>query len=1072
MTAPSDPSRDRALPFTPGADLRHTAPSEFFLPFLLGVFVLFTAWLGIVNQQEGRIAQIWLPNPVLYVVLMRTSWGRWPVYLGVATSANFLADLLAGDSPWLAAGLTFANISEVVLAVAPLKRWFSEGLDLTRLRHLRAFVLVSTLAAPAISATVAAAVILLHNGAPYGWTWLIWASADGLSLLVLVPLIYVLLEWRRGPILEDRWLEAVLWTALLGATLYATFKLAPYPLLFLPILVLVYMSARIGPSGLLLGIVPTAAAAFAYTRAGIGPIAQSGLGRQEQILLLEGFLAASVLAVLPVVAMLADKARLEKSLNEAKALFLGVFDSSPEMLIVQYQDAEGRIRVETCNENAARAFGRSQEACIGRTVESLIRGNASRNVAEDIEHVMRTGESVRRTREVRHRERGTIFEDISVPLRDPSTGRVTRVLSSVRDITSRLQAEKAVRVSEARLRLLAENTTDMIVEFDLGLRCTYVSPASREIIGFAPSELVGTDPYEHCLQDDAPEIQRAVAPLIDGTFSHAASTHRALHRDGRTVWIETRWSLVRSESGRPAGVVASMRDVTERKQAEIALVRAQAEAEQASAAKSDFLATMSHEIRTPLNGIAGYAGLLMTEDGLPARSRRHVERIQTASQVLKTVVDDVLDFSKIEAGRVELVPTTFGLARLVDDVVAIVRGGVPADGPHVEGEIAPSLDGAYVGDENRLRQILLNLLNNAVKFTPAGSVDLRIVDLGLEAGSRRLRFSVRDTGIGISPEQQKLLFRKFSQIDASNVRRYGGTGLGLAISQRLVGLMGGAIEVSSSLGTGSEFSFEISLPEHADAPPQVETVRLDVGSCSCRILVVEDLEANRELVVSILSAAGHETEAVVDGVEAVEKAERGGFDLILMDIQMPRMGGIAAARRIRELPGPAGEVPIVAMTANVLPSQVAAIRAAGMNDHVGKPFEIQALERTVARWVCGRAHSAPEAAPAAPLWEHETAYRTLVASIGPENSRRVFEGFEQELRRRFQDVGRADRAGLARDAHAIRGEAGQLGFPDLAQACRELEDACESGGRIERPMERVDIERRRALKAIALLRAA
>ena len=1072
MTPPSDQPKAPALPFVPGAILGRSMPSEIFLPFLLGVFVLFTAWLGIVNQHEGRIAQIWLPNAVVYVVLIRTSWRRWPVYLGAAASANFLADLLAGDSLPLAAGLTLANIFEVVIAAAPIKRWFPEGLDLTRMRHLRAFVLVSTLAAPAVSATVAGAVITIQSGAPFGWAWLIWASADGLSLLVLVPLICVVLDRGRSPFLEGRRIEAVGWTLLLAATLYATFNLAPYPLLFLPILVLVYMSARIGPSGLLLGIVPTAATAFAYTQAGIGPIAQSGLGRQEQILLLEGFLAASVLAVLPVVAMLADKGRLEKSLNEAKALFLGVFDSSPEMLIVQYQDAAGRIRVETCNENAARAFGRSQEACIGQSVERLIRGKASRNVTDDIVEVMRTGEPVRRTREIRHKGGEAVFEDISVPLRDPSTGRVTRVLSSVRDITSRLQAEQAVRVSEARLRLLAENTTDMIAEFDLGLRCTYVSPASREIIGFAPAELVGTDPYEHCLQDDAPEIQRAVAPLIDGTFSHGASTHRALHRDGRTVWIETRWSLVRSDNGRPAGVVASMRDVTERKQAEIALVRAQAEAEQASAAKSDFLATMSHEIRTPLNGIAGYAGLLMIEDGLSPRSRRHVERIQTASQVLKTVVDDVLDFSKIEAGRVELVPTTFSLVRLVDDVVAIVRGAVPADGPEVEGEVAPSLDGSYVGDENRLRQILLNLLNNAVKFTPAGTVDLRIADLGSADGSRRLRFSVRDTGIGISPEQQKLLFRKFSQIDASNVRKYGGTGLGLAISQRLVGLMGGAIEVSSSLGSGSEFSFEISLPEHADAPPQAETVRPDTDACTCRILVVEDVEANRELVVSVLSAAGHETEAVADGVEAVEKAERGGFDLILMDIQMPRMDGIAAARAIRQLPGAMAEVPIVAMTANVLPSQVAAIREAGMNDHVGKPFEIQALERTVARWACGRPQPAPAAAPAAPPWEHETAYRTLVASIGPENSRRVFEGFEQELRRRFQDVGRTDLAGLARDAHAIRGEAGQLGFPALAQACRELEDACEAGGKVERPMERVDFERRRALEAIALLRAA
>lgn len=1072
MTAPSDQPRDRALPLTRNAVPRRRAPSQIFLPFLLGVFVLCTAWFGIVNQQEGHIAQIWLPNSVVYVVLMRASWSRWPVYLLAATSANFLADLLAGDSPALAAGLTLANFCGIVFAVAPLKSWFPEGIDLTRLRHLRAFVLVSTLMAPAISATVAAGVLLLHHGAPYGWTWLIWASADGLSSLILIPLIYVVLEWRRAPFFEGRGVEAAGWTALLGATLYVTFTISPYPLLFLPILVLVYMSARIGPSGLVLGIVPTAVATFAYTQAGVGPIAQSGLGPQEQLLLLEGYLAATVLAVLPVVAMLADKARLEKSLSDAKALFLGVFDSSPEMLIVHYQDAAGCIRIETCNENAARAFGLSQEVCHGLSLESLIQGSAGRKVADDVAHVMRTGEPVRRTREIRREGREGFFEDISVPLKDPSTGRVTRVLSSVRDLTSRLQAEKAVRESEARHRLLSENTTDMIAEFDLALRCTYVSPASQEIIGFAPADLAGTRLYEICLQDDAQEIRNALDPLIEGASSNAASTHRALHRDGRAVWIETRWSLVRSEAGQPVGVVASMRDVTERKQAEIALVQAQAEAERASAAKSDFLATMSHEIRTPLNGIVGYAGLLMTQEDLPLSSRRYVDRIQTASQMLKTVVDDVLDFSKIEAGRVELVETAFSLTRLADDVVAIVRGAVPADGPTVLSDVATSLDGVYFGDEDRLRQVLLNLLNNAVKFTPAGSVELRILDRGLIDGARLLRFAVRDTGIGISPEQQKLLFCKFSQIDASIVRRYGGTGLGLAISQRLVGLMGGAIEVRSSLGAGSEFSFEISLPERPDALPRTRTVLQADAPTPCRILVVEDLEANRELVVSILSGAGHDTEVAEDGIEAVEKAKEGGFDLILMDIQMPRMDGITAARRIRALPGPEAEVPIVAMTANVLPSQVAAIREAGMNNHLGKPFDVQALERMVVLFSGRQAPSAPHATPTASQGGHETAYQALVASIGPENSRRVFEGFEQELRRRFRDSQRTNRKELVRDAHAIRGEAGQLGFPDLAQACRELEDACESGCEVETPMERVEIERRKALEAIVALKAA
>ena len=389
---------------------------------------------------------------------------------------------------------------------------------------------------------------------------------------------------------------------------------------------------------------------------------------------------------------------------------------------------------------------------------------------------------------------------------------------------------------------------------------------------------------------------------------------------------------------------------------------ARAEAVAASAAKATFVANMSHEIRTPLNSIIGFSDLLLDDVSLTIVQRRYLELVKNAGGALLTVVNDVLDFSKLDAGKVALTLEPFSLLELVSSTVSIVEGIAEAKGLELRVLIDPELTSFNVGDAARIRQVLLNMLSNAVKFTAVGSVSLDVTRVRSPSPNEHLRFAISDTGVGVSEEGGTGLFEQFAQADPSVSRVHGGTGLGLSICKSLVALMGGSLGFIHNDEAGATFWFEIELPPVARSQVKPPSCATADNTRATRILLVEDLPMNQELACTILRRAGHSVDVANDGIEAISAVQEGVYDVILMDIQMPRMDGVSATRWIRQLPGPAKDTPIIAMTANALPEQVRAFRQAGMDDYVAKPFKQQDLHDAIAR-VTDVSAEAAQAAP-------------------------------------------------------------------------------------------------------------
>ncbi len=523
--------------------------------------------------------------------------------------------------------------------------------------------------------------------------------------------------------------------------------------------------------------------------------------------------------------------------------------------------------------------------------------------------------------------------------------------------------------STAARALLADDLADVLLEIGPDGRIRSVSRAVTTVWGYAPAELLArlaldlVDPA-----DRARVLRRYVRVGRRGITQPAAPLgFRVRDRDGRPTWAEGNPAPLEDEAGRVAGWVDVLRDVEGAKAREDGVRAAQRSAEAEATAQAEFLANMSHEIRTPLNSIIGFMQVLRREGGLGEMQLGHVDRVEEAGRNLLKVVDDVLDLSKIGSGTIRLDERAFSPDALVRDGAALIRPQAAEKGLRLEVESGPGAAAMVFGDPDRLRQILLNLLSNAVKFSSRGDVRLRL-DATPAGPMLDLAFIIEDDGVGIARDQLPKLFRRFTQADQTIAPRFGGTGLGLAISKRLIEAMNGSIAVESTPDVGSRFIVRVALrlaePERvpltaAGAAPRPGPVIADTLR-DRRLLVADDIQINQRLVEALLAPLGCTVDLVADGVEALRAVQRHDYALVLMDMQMPSLDGIAATRAIRALGARFADLPIVALTGNVFPEEIERARAAGMNDVVTKPIDAERLLAAVVRWASPPAARPPE----------------------------------------------------------------------------------------------------------------
>lgn len=572
------------------------------------------------------------------------------------------------------------------------------------------------------------------------------------------------------------------------------------------------------------------------------------------------------------------------------------------------------------------------------------------------------------------------FDSRGVPVRD-AAGKVVKWLGTSTDIQTIKLAEEALarhgelletqvrsRTAEladaaTRMRLTMDSTADGILGVDAMQRITFVNRSGAQMLGYTEEELVGRSAHDmllHSRSDGTPY------PGNESPILHTLLTGRSERVDGEVFWRKNGQPLAVAyaahallENDRPVGAVVSFADVSVRRAAEMARDRALVEAQRLAQIRSEFLANMSHEIRTPLNAVLGFAQLGQLET-LDAEGKTRYGHILDAGQHLLGVINDVLDYSKIESGKLTLEQRPVALDQVLERSASVVRDAARAKGLAFRIERAAGLPRTIVVDELRLTQVLINLMSNAVKFTSSGEVVLQA-----SRSDRGLRFAVSDTGLGMTSSQLMRAFEPFEQADGSMTRRFGGTGLGLAICKQLVGLMAGQIRANSHPGRGSRFEIDLPLVS-ADAdsieqplgsqqevtPPAVNhaAARRDeaVGRLAgVRVLAAEDNPANRSVLEQLLKLEGASVLFAADGIELIDTLEKmtpRAFDVVLMDVQMPRMDGYQATLRLRQM---CADLPVIGVTAHAMAEERAKCLAAGMVEHVAKPLEINTLVRAI-----------------------------------------------------------------------------------------------------------------------------
>ncbi len=525
---------------------------------------------------------------------------------------------------------------------------------------------------------------------------------------------------------------------------------------------------------------------------------------------------------------------------------------------------------------------------------------------------------------------------------------------SFTDITTQKQLEAKVLDSQRLLKAAMDASMDGIWEWNLSNDEVLMSDAWFRQLGYEPGELPQRlDTFTRiCHPDDVEPVFAAIAAIVEQPDGPGYSVQCRLRRkNGSWQWMLARGNVSQRDlDGRTLRLTGINTNIDAQKRSEEALANATRVAEDAARSKSDFLASMSHEIRTPMNAVIGFAELLRVSDLKPGQQQQ-LDKLLTASHSLLGIINDILDHSKIEAGKLLVENTPFSPAIALDHLHCILAPAASTKHLALHIEVPADLPEVLLGDSQRLGQVLLNLVGNAIKFTERGEVRLVVSWQPTTAGAVQLRFVVRDTGIGIDPERTAKLFQPFEQADPSISRRYGGTGLGLAISHRLVSLMGGEMGVESRPDAGSTFWFSLPFgiaatplaPLAAKAPLDTTTLR------GLRVLVAEDNDINLEILNELLIRIGIEVRSARDGGEAVAACAEGWPQLVLMDMQMPDIDGLTATTMLRQNVRFAA-LPIIALTANAMQEDRLRCLSAGMNDHLGKPIDVEDLYAMLMRW--------------------------------------------------------------------------------------------------------------------------
>jgi PAS domain S-box-containing protein len=599
---------------------------------------------------------------------------------------------------------------------------------------------------------------------------------------------------------------------------------------------------------------------------------------------------------------------------------------------------------------------------VGYTKEELLSGVECSNgltapeyralVDARLAKLRRTGEPVRYEKEFITRQGGRVLVDMLVHLREDEQGRPF-YYAFVSDVTERRRTEHELHESEMRWRKVLENSRDGIFLLDLrAQRYVLVSPSHEELTGFGRAEWLNMtyqDAVDRVHPDDAKNFKAYLRQVRDGMDPDVPVEYRWQVKSGEWRWFSMHLGLVRDAHDWPVAVVGVNRDVTAQKETEAELIRARQEAEAANQAKSAFLASMSHEIRTPMNGILGMADLALLNRPRP-KVRHYLELLKGSGHHLLHIINDILDLSKIEAGKVSLEHKPFHLGDELESVLEPLRNAADERGVAFEDHVGHGVPMHLTGDPGRFRQVLMNLVGNAVKFTPQGRVSVRVDAESADGERAVLRVIVADTGVGIAQEELETVFDGFVQGRQSAHSEFGGTGLGLAISRELAELMGGSVTAESEPGKGSTFTFTAVFGVDGE---QGRTMEQDGPSVlesgdAMQVLLVEDNHINQVFMQELLKIAGHTVTLAESGEDALERLARERYDLVLMDVQMPGMSGEDVLRRIRsgEVPG-CSHVPVVALTAYAMAGDRERFLRNGFDAYLAKPVQCEQLSRTM-----------------------------------------------------------------------------------------------------------------------------